>query len=546
MSPLHLSQPCERTDLDRNTKEIALHSVGDELRVTRDSLGSLHHIEAAELGHCSDIAAAANYTRIAGNVERSIVGCRQGGLHLLEGEHQALQVLGVGIGNEIEVLRRADEAVCSNRDGADHDKADLSLVQRLEQRPEIELGQRGRAAPLIALICLQRVWTRARRSLIEARRSASSLIARARSRSLTSPVSAFIATRSSLAALLTLICLSAPAQALYDPLAGGTTKLTLEKSFLSLMKSHGVKVSAKAPAKFRGGVLTLPISGGEMDPTTARGTIEHEGTLVFSSNRHNVVFRAITIKAKKTPLIAKVGGSQLKVAKAKTISSKREGFGEGFSSKGLLLTQKVATRMNKKLGLGRLLKEGTPFGKTTSKTQPSLVSILPQGQASLTPDPAFIAKLKALFVSLNPIFPAEGRGGVFTFPIGLQGAISPDASQGTLKLVGDLEFLQLGGGQIFWHETWLELQGQSFSPEVDLEPTPAFAGKIGRTGVLALGLSQASVTSDPQARTITLQGAPATLTAQSAQEFNGAFAEGREEFRAGEVVGVVGFGAVGQ
>ncbi len=351
-----------------------------------------------------------------------------------------------------------------------------------------------------------------------------------------------------LCCLLWLCLLSLPqgASATYDPLSGGQTKLSLDKGFLKLMKSQGVELSAKAPAKLKGSTLTLPVSGGEMDPTTGKGTINHEGALVFSSDRHKVPFRSIALKAKKTPLIAKVGGSQLKVAKAKQISSRREGFGEGFSSKGLLLTQKVATRLNKKLGLGRLLREGTPFGKSTSATQPLTVSLLPQGQVTLVPDPAFMAKLKALFVSLNPIFPAEGKGGVFSFPIGLGGAISPDASLGTLKLTGDLEFLQLGGGQIFWHETWLELQGQSFSPEVDLEPTPAFPGKIGRAPVLALGLAQASKAQDPKARTITLSGAQATLTAQSAEHFNRAFAQGKEEFRVGEVVGVVGFGASAQ
>jgi hypothetical protein len=349
-----------------------------------------------------------------------------------------------------------------------------------------------------------------------------------------------------LGAICSLFLLPCSAQALYNPLSGGTTKITLDKGLVALLKSHGVKVSATAPAKLKGNTLTLPVSGGEMDPTISKGTIDHEGSLVFSSKRRNVVLRNITIKAKKTPLIAKVGGSQLKVAKAKTIKATREGFGEGFSSQKLSLTEKVATRMNKKLGLGRLLKEGTPFGQSSSKTVPLTVNLLPQGQTTLVPDPAFMAKLKALFVSLNPIFPAEGRGGIFTFPIGLQSAISPDASLGTVKLSGDLEFLQLGGGQIFWHESWLELQSQTFAPEVDLEPKPPFPGKIGRTPVLALGLSQASVSSDPKQRTITLSGAPATLTAQSAEEFNKAFTEGKGTFSAGEVVGVMGFGAVGE
>src|SRR6266487_29213 len=316
--------------------------------------------------------------------------------------------------------------------------------------------------------------------------------------------------------LLLALVLCQSAQATYDPLSSGTTKIVLDKGFLSLLAKHKVKLSAKAPAKLKGGILILPVTGGEMDPTTGKGTIEHEGALVFQSKRHSVPFKAITLKAKRMPLIAKVGGSQLKVARAKRISSKREGFGEGFSAKGLLLTQKVATRLDKKLGLKRLLTEGEPFGRLASKTQPITVTILDQGQATLLPDPAFMAKLKALFVSLNPIFPAEGRGGVFSFPIGVGGAISPDATTGTLRVTGDLEFLQLGGGQVFWHEPWLELAQQLSSAEVDVEPVPAFPGKLGRTPILTTAFAGAPVSADPKARTISLSGAPAALTAQSA------------------------------
>jgi hypothetical protein len=349
-------------------------------------------------------------------------------------------------------------------------------------------------------------------------------------------------------ALAAALCLSlcTTAQATYNPLGGGTTKITLDKGFVSLLKQHGVRLSAVAPAKLKGNTLTLPVSGGEMDPLNGKGTIGHEGALLFRSAKGKVPFKALTLKAKKTPLSAKVGGSQLKVAKAKTFKSTREGFGEGFSAKGLVLTQKVATRLDKKLGLKRLLSEGQPFGKATSKTQPRTVTILPTGKATLVPDPAFMAKLKALFVSVNPIFPAEGGGGVFSFPVTVEGAIAPDASLGTLKAAGDLEFLQLGAGQVFWHEPWLDTATKAVSTEVDLEPTPAFPGKLGRIGTFAISYTAANVVSDPAARTITLSGATATLTAQSAATFNEAFAKGKAAFAAGEAIGTFSFGAVGE
>jgi hypothetical protein len=43
----------------------------------------------------------------------------------------------------------------SNCDATDYYEVDVVLVQSLEKRAEVELGQRVWATPLIALICLQ-------------------------------------------------------------------------------------------------------------------------------------------------------------------------------------------------------------------------------------------------------------------------------------------------------------------------------------------------------------------------------------------------------
>lgn len=348
-----------------------------------------------------------------------------------------------------------------------------------------------------------------------------------------------------LLAALALLVIPSLCQAAYDPIGGGTTKLSFDKGFLSLMRKQQIKLSAQAPAKLKGNTLTLPVVGGKEDPTTGKGEVEHEGSLVFAKGKRKVPLREIELKAKKTPLFAKVGGSQLKLATTKTLTSAREGFGQSFKAKTLFLTQKVATRLNKKLRTGKLFKEGMSLGALSSSTTPQRVAILPQGQATITLDPAFLAKLKGLFVSLNPISPAELQPGpVLKFPIVPGGQISPDASEGSLRLGGAIELLQLGAGQVFHKEYWLDLGAKSVSGEVDVEPTPAFPGKLGRIGVFDIGVG--SVSSDPKARTIGVSGAPLTLEAQTAQTFNEAFAGGKAVFGAGEVFGTVGFGAVGQ
>lgn len=123
------------------------------------------------------------------------------------------------------------------------------------------------------------------------------------------------------------------------------------------MKREGVKVVANAPAKLKSGAVILPVSGGTIDPTLSKGEIEAEGAVVFQSGNRKVPLRQIELKTKKAPLYAKVGGGQLKVASAKSLSFKREGFSSAFGAKGLVLTQKVATRLNKKLRTGKFFKE---------------------------------------------------------------------------------------------------------------------------------------------------------------------------------------------
>jgi hypothetical protein len=83
----------------------------------------------------------------------------------------------------------------------------------------------------------------------------------------------------------------------------------------------------------------------------------------------------------------------------------------------------------------------------------------------LIPDPALLEKLADLFVSLNPIAPG--------------GALSPDASLGTLRTGGAIELLQQSGGQLFEHELWLDIGARSASSEQEVRPSPPYAGKQG-------------------------------------------------------------------
>jgi hypothetical protein len=350
-------------------------------------------------------------------------------------------------------------------------------------------------------------------------------------------------TRAALVTLLFLLVGAPAAHAAYDPIGGGVTRLELDKRFAGFLARAGVRVTPKAGATKRGRVLALPVSGGDVDPTVGKGEIEQEGSIVFSSRRRRLPIRKLVVKTTHAPLVAKVGGSQLKLATSTATQAKRRGFGTVFSARKLEMTAKVATRLNKKLRPRQPFVAGQPVGTLTTSAQPRLTAIVPTGRATLVFDPAFVAKLEQHFVSLNPIFPAEHIGATFTLPV-IAGALAPDGSSGTLRTGGEIEFLQLGHGQVFWHELWFDLDLHSALAEVDVEPTPAFPGKLGQ--VSALALSGGAVASEPGARTIALNGASLSLPQSTADVFNSAFAEGKSDFQAGELAGTLSFVAQGQ
>lgn len=348
------------------------------------------------------------------------------------------------------------------------------------------------------------------------------------------------------AGLVLVLMLAFPfaARAAYDSIGGGETRIVLDKRFAAFLERAGVTVTPKEGAAKRGRTLVLPVSGGSLDPTVGRAEVEQQGTIVFSGPRRRVPIRGLVVKTTHAPLVAKVGGSQLKVATSAATKSKRRGFGTVFSARELELTAKVATRLNKKLRPRQQFAAGQPIGTLTTGAQPLLTSVVPAGRASLVFDAAFVTKLDQHFVSLNPISPAERAGLAFTLPIIAGGRLAPDASTGTLRSGGEVEFLQLGAGQVFWHELWFDVGLRAVLAEVDVEPTPAFPGKLGQVPVLSLGAG--AVKSAPASRTIALAGAPLTLAPGTAASFNQAFAAGKDDFNAGEFIGTLSFTAEGQ
>jgi hypothetical protein len=124
------------------------------------------------------------------------------------------------------------------------------------------------------------------------------------------------ATLAAAIAALALMAIAPTAHATYNPISSGTTKLTLAKPFLSLLKQNGIKLSGSGGATLKGGTAAFPVSGGKFDPTTSNGFIEHAGALFFRAGTRKVPLTSLQLKTtqKHAPFSAKVGGGQLKMA----------------------------------------------------------------------------------------------------------------------------------------------------------------------------------------------------------------------------------------
>jgi hypothetical protein len=333
------------------------------------------------------------------------------------------------------------------------------------------------------------------------------------------------------------------AQARYDPIGGGSTKLTFAKSFSGLLKANGVKMTATGGATFKAGIATFPVSGGKLEPVAVVGTVEHQGALVFQAGSHSLPLKGLTLKTTqaRSPLTAKFGGGRLKIASTATLTSTRSGFGVAATVAQIKLSAKAAMRLDKKLGLRGVFEEGQLLGSSATDAQPETVTVKEGGRAELTLAPEFAAKLSSLFVAVNPVFPAEHLGAPFTLRV-IDGQIAPDASSGTLETAGALELIQQDGGQAFFRELAPELGLGSTRSEYQFIPSPTAPGPT-LTGPL-LGLGAGTVISEPKARTISVSAAPLPLSASTAQSLNETFAkpQGKSDvFESGEELGAVSF-----
>jgi hypothetical protein len=372
------------------------------------------------------------------------------------------------------------------------------------------------------------------------------------------------------AALFALLVFAPIASAAPDPVASGSTTITLKQGFTKSLKNQGVTIQKIAPAKLKGAKATFTVTGGSLDPLTGLGTVNLGGGLKFKAGPKSAPVKGLVLDTTTKSLTAKVAGKKMKLATIAGFSYVRNGFGVNLAMKKLKLTGSAASQLNKKLGYKSKSKPfagGRLMGSGTSETQPSTVVVLPGGNVNFAVNTTTLAKLEKVGVKITLIPPtAEPSKGLFDFPI-VGGTISPAGTAGVVQSAGGLVLTQkIQTGATTFLDTTITLGGffvdlsaktttvevsavSNASPELNL-------GSLGRSSIADLTI--AGVTANPAAHTVTVPSAAAVLQPISAKVLN-AFVEvyegfekaggpkvGPEKINSGDPLGTFSFTALTQ
>lgn len=349
------------------------------------------------------------------------------------------------------------------------------------------------------------------------------------------------------AALASLLALAPFASAASDPLASGTTTITLSKGLFKKLKKAGVKVIKVSPGTVKARNVALPISGGSLDPTNGQGTIEHSGGVKFKHGKKSAVVKLFVLETTTSSLKAKVAGKSMKLAAASGVSTARNGFGANVTVGTLKLTGGAAKQLNKKLGFTGKLKKKAPFkggkgiGSALSETQPKTVTVLPANNATLATNPATDLKLAKVNVAIELVAPTTVTSltpPTFAFPI-TGGTIAPNANGGILQTGGGLKLHQTlvpsaAETTMTLNAIYVDMGAKTATVEVTLQSTVSEEinkfGKLPRSSIANLSLTGATIKSDPSARTVSVENASAFLQGPTAATLNSVFVEPYEAF----------------
>lgn len=369
--------------------------------------------------------------------------------------------------------------------------------------------------------------------------SESTRLGRARGRML--PVSIVAA---ALVALLVIVPVASAATP--NPVASGTTTITIKSNVLKSLKKAGVTLTAVKPAKLKGSKLTMSVTGGSIEATTGGTTnLAQGGGLKIKAGKKSVALKGFVLSTKTKTLSAKLGGKTVKLASLGGVSSSRLGFGNSIAAKKVTLTAAGAKALNKNLAPAKkkgqkaakpAFKANTLLGASTTTVEPETDNVLATGTMAFTGNVGLLGKLQKAGVTLEVIAPTTANNLTFTSPLS-GGTVSPLGTSGTINSSGGLKLTQklnlealhqeantsitLGsiGVDLAAKTAGVEVIGESTFVEPGSNPAkkPLNLGNLGRSSIADLTISS---TPSPATRTVTVS-ATGTIQPVAAEVLNG-------------------------
>lgn len=339
------------------------------------------------------------------------------------------------------------------------------------------------------------------------------------------------------AAVAAMLALAPFASAASNPIAKGSTTLTISNGFNKKAKKLGIKVKAVKPAKVKGKKATFTVTGGEIEPTTGVGTVTHSGGLKVKWGKKSVSLKAFEINSSTKILTAKIGGKSVKFAKLAGFSSARLGFGNSLAAKKVKLTGYGAKALNKKLTpkpkrvkvkvkrKGKTVvkvktvrtkpafKANMVLGKSTTEVEPTTDNVLATGTMTYAGDEGLFKKLKDVGVNVETISPTSVSGTTYSSGIS-GGTISPLGTSGQVNSAGGIKLVQkLEGSPLATTITLgaigVDLAAKTATVEVNGESNvevegkkPLNVGNLGRSSIADLTIT--GNTPSPATRTVSV------------------------------------------
>lgn len=335
-------------------------------------------------------------------------------------------------------------------------------------------------------------------------------------------------------AAIALLVLATAAQAVSNPIASGNTDLHLKKGMQRKLANTGINVLGLGATSVSGSKIGLVVLEGNLDPTNGQGQIENRGGFKFTLGRRGVPVNAFEVNTANGTVRARVAGARMQFATFASPSTAREGFGARVKAGQLILTESVANRISNRLGLrgSKRIRGGRVLSNLFVAAQPRTVTLLPQGSATLTANPATVAKFKEKGVEepagFTPVAPATSPSPlVFQLPItGGEMQLNSSSGAGQIETAGGIQILKTTktlSPQVALKAFSIDLTGNSASAEAEITPAPPFAGNTGRSFVVSLVVPNRAVNANPTTRQIEVKGVEARLQTTAVLTLNNVF-----------------------